>query len=82
MGTPTRLGAHFFGFRAIPEIDNTSPVGASLFAMVVNDNACGLDKRGAREVIAGKPAPTECVSFGVGMTWRVVWQKALIIVTW
>ncbi len=45
--------------------------------MVVNDNACGLDKRGAREVIAGKPAPTECVSFGVGMTWRVVWQKAL-----
>jgi hypothetical protein len=71
MGTPTRLGAHFFGFRAIPEIDNTSP-----------DNACGLDKRGAREVIAGKPAPAECVSFGVGMTWRVVWQKALIIVTW
>ncbi|MGF6201558.1 hypothetical protein [Pseudomonas laurylsulfatiphila] len=32
--------------------------------MVVNDNACELDKRGAFESIAGKPAPTvsrECV---------------------
>ena len=35
-----------------------SCVGASLLAMVVNDNACGLDKRGALESIAGKPAPT------------------------
>ncbi|PYY68561.1 hypothetical protein CRX42_21140 [Pseudomonas jessenii] len=26
--------------------------------MVVNDNACGLDKLGARESIASKPAPT------------------------
>ncbi|MDF9904684.1 hypothetical protein [Pseudomonas laurylsulfatiphila] len=26
--------------------------------MVVNDNACELDKRGAVESIAGKPAPT------------------------
>jgi hypothetical protein len=26
--------------------------------MVVNDNACGLDKRGALESIASKPAPT------------------------
>ncbi|MGX1085872.1 hypothetical protein AB7M25_002438 [Pseudomonas sp. AP3_22 TE3818] len=26
--------------------------------MVVNDNACELDKRGALEPIAGKPAPT------------------------
>ncbi|WP_263296283.1 hypothetical protein [Pseudomonas sp. A-R-19] len=27
-------------------------------AMVVNDNACDLDKRGALESIASKPAPT------------------------
>jgi hypothetical protein len=27
--------------------------------MVVNDNACNLDKRGAPESIAGKPAPTD-----------------------
>jgi len=27
-------------------------------AMVVNDNACKPDKRGALESIAGKPAPT------------------------
>jgi hypothetical protein len=26
--------------------------------MVVNDNACDLDKRGALESIASKPAPT------------------------
>ncbi|CAI8763462.1 hypothetical protein EMIT0P74_150056 [Pseudomonas sp. IT-P74] len=26
--------------------------------MVVNDDACLLDKRGALETIAGKPAPT------------------------
>jgi hypothetical protein len=35
-----------------------SLVGASLLAMDVNDNACELDKRGALESIAGKPAPT------------------------
>ncbi|MGF6200458.1 hypothetical protein [Pseudomonas laurylsulfatiphila] len=32
--------------------------------MVVNDNACELDKRGALESIASKPAPTvarQCV---------------------
>jgi hypothetical protein len=33
-------------------------VGAGLPAMVVNDNARLLDKRGAFESIAGKPAPT------------------------
>jgi hypothetical protein len=33
-------------------------VGAGLPAMVVNDNACKLDKRGALESIASKPAPT------------------------
>ncbi|POF40386.1 hypothetical protein B0D71_20900 [Pseudomonas laurylsulfativorans] len=35
-----------------------SLVGAGLPAIVVNDNACGLDKRGALESIASKPAPT------------------------
>ncbi|VVP16858.1 hypothetical protein PS838_03636 [Pseudomonas fluorescens] len=34
------------------------PVGASLLAMVVNDNACLLVKRGAIESIASKLAPT------------------------
>ncbi|MBV7545617.1 hypothetical protein KW849_04760 [Pseudomonas sp. PDM26] len=29
-----------------------------MLAMVVNDNACEPDKRGALESIAGKPAPT------------------------
>ena len=60
MGTPTRLGAHFFGFRAIPEADYATPVEPALLAMVVDDNACGLDKRGVLEVIASKLA-TECV---------------------
>jgi hypothetical protein len=36
-----------------------SLVGAGLLAMVVNDYACDLDKRGVLESIAGKPAPTE-----------------------
>jgi len=31
--------------------------------MVVNDNTCKSDKRGARESIAGKPAPTGLVAF-------------------
>jgi exonuclease VII large subunit len=35
-----------------------SPVGAGSLAMVVNDNASELDKHGAFEYIAGKPAPT------------------------
>ncbi|PVZ57838.1 hypothetical protein C9422_15485 [Pseudomonas sp. B1(2018)] len=35
-----------------------SPVGAGLLSMVVNDNACDLDKRGALESIASKLAPT------------------------
>ncbi|MGH8347281.1 MAG: hypothetical protein ACRES5_12065 [Pseudomonas sp.] len=39
------------------QIDAT-PVGAGLPAMVVNDNAYELDKRGELESIAGKPAPT------------------------
>ncbi|MCP2069787.1 UNVERIFIED_ORG: hypothetical protein J2Y84_005113 [Pseudomonas reinekei] len=30
--------------------------------MVVNDNACDLDKRGAFESIASKLAPTDAVS--------------------
>jgi len=31
-----------------------NPVGASLLAMVVNDNACELEKHGALESIASK----------------------------
>ena len=27
-----------------------------MLAMVVSDNACGLDKRGVREAIAARPA--------------------------
>ncbi|PAM83973.1 hypothetical protein CES87_09755 [Pseudomonas sp. ERMR1:02] len=37
----------------------TVPVGASLLAMVVNDNAALQDKRGALEYIASKLAPTD-----------------------
>jgi hypothetical protein len=36
-----------------------SLVGASLLAMIVNDNACLPGKRGVFEFIAGKPAPTK-----------------------
>ncbi|MGF6201795.1 hypothetical protein [Pseudomonas laurylsulfatiphila] len=32
--------------------------------MVVNDDACERDKRGALESIAGKPAPTDAVFCG------------------
>ncbi|MGF6197997.1 hypothetical protein QF012_000003 [Pseudomonas laurylsulfatiphila] len=32
--------------------------GRRIAAMVVNDNAYELDKRGALKSIAGKPAPT------------------------
>ena len=35
-----------------------STVGAGLPAMVVNDDACGLNERGVWTSIAGKPAPT------------------------
>ncbi|WP_223548486.1 hypothetical protein [Pseudomonas sp. A-B-19] len=49
----------FLVLHAIPEkTDNAIPVGAGLPAMVVNDNAYELDKRGALVSIAGKPAPT------------------------
>ncbi|NWL22116.1 hypothetical protein DM828_22755 [Pseudomonas umsongensis] len=34
-------------------------VGASLLAMVINENACFLNKRGALESIASRLAPTE-----------------------
>jgi hypothetical protein len=34
--------------------------------MVVNDNACNQDKRGAPESIAGKPAPTVVARTFVG----------------
>ncbi|MNH22955.1 hypothetical protein D3C79_828310 [compost metagenome] len=39
------------------------PVGASLLAMVVNDNAYLLAKRGALESIASKLAPTAVDQF-------------------
>ncbi|MGF6203847.1 hypothetical protein [Pseudomonas laurylsulfatiphila] len=44
--------------------------------MVINDNACDLDKRGALESIASKLAPT--VSRGVRflMPARRVWSAA------
>ncbi|PYY67693.1 hypothetical protein CRX42_25725 [Pseudomonas jessenii] len=38
--------------------DTRCLVGAGLLAMVVNENACDLDNRGAFEAIASKPAPT------------------------
>jgi hypothetical protein len=36
----------------------TGPVGASLLAMIVNDNAFHLAERGALDSIASKLAPT------------------------
>ncbi|MNF76967.1 hypothetical protein D3C84_590940 [compost metagenome] len=36
-------------------------VGASLLAMVVNENACLQNKRSVLESIASKLAPTNCV---------------------
>ena len=40
--------------------------------MVVNDNACDLDKRGALESIASRLAPTDAVSVGAGLPAMVV----------
>jgi len=46
--------------RATAELESTlPPVGAGLPAMDVNDAAFSLEKRGAGESFAGKPAPTE-----------------------
>ncbi|PYY66042.1 hypothetical protein CRX42_34670, partial [Pseudomonas jessenii] len=47
-----QFGVHIISTRT------RSLVGAGLPAMVVNDNACDLDNRGALESIASKPAPT------------------------
>ena len=45
---------------ATAELENSlPPVGAGLPAMVVNDDAFLLEKRGVGESFAGKPAPTE-----------------------
>jgi hypothetical protein len=57
------LAGLFFGYFTGLEVTSFSAwawslVGAGLLAMVVNDNACKPDKRGALESIAGKPAPT------------------------
>ncbi|MNP71699.1 hypothetical protein D3C76_1681230 [compost metagenome] len=48
-------GAVYIEIRKRPPL---SPVGASLLAMVVNENACLLDKRGVPESIASRLAPT------------------------
>jgi hypothetical protein len=53
------LRGFFLGFGCTPI---SFSVGASLLAMVVNDDARESEKRGARESIAGKPAPTGLVS--------------------
>jgi|GEM_PF-3526327 len=45
-----------------------TPVGASLLAMDVNDDACCLAKRGACEFIASGLAPT-------GVVWFLECQK-------
>ena len=43
------------------------PLGASLLAKNVNDNACFLNERGVCEFFASKLAPTESeISFLVG----------------
>ncbi|ONH40037.1 hypothetical protein BLL37_30765 [Pseudomonas azotoformans] len=47
------------GIRFTPSVGlEQSPIGASLLAKNVNDNACILDKRGACAVFASKLAPT------------------------
>jgi hypothetical protein len=46
----------------MPVSQGAEPVGASLLAMDVNDNACFLDERIALESIASKLAPTETSS--------------------
>ncbi|MVW84539.1 hypothetical protein EI969_00990 [Pseudomonas sp. PB101] len=45
------------------------PVGASLLAMIVNEDACKLGNRGALESIAGKPAPTGVSGFPGRSRW-------------
>ncbi|MVV47572.1 response regulator [Pseudomonas sp. PB120] len=56
---------------ATAELERTlPPVGASLLAMDVNDDARPLDKRGAGESIAGRPAPTK--EHAVGLDDEIV----------
>ncbi|KPU59995.1 hypothetical protein AN403_4352 [Pseudomonas fluorescens] len=62
------------------------PVGAGLPAMVVNDNARELDKHGAFESIASKPAPTippgmreePFLPSGIGYLRRCRWHMRII----
>ena len=56
--------------------ENTNPVGASLLAMVVNDNAGWQVPRGALGFIASKLAPTDAVSVGAGLPAMVVNDNA------
>jgi hypothetical protein len=41
------------------DVGGRNPVGASLLAKVVNDDARSLDERGVRQFFASKLAPTE-----------------------
>ncbi|PVZ52242.1 hypothetical protein C9422_31345, partial [Pseudomonas sp. B1(2018)] len=50
--------------RASSLLQSRSSVGAGLPAMVVNDDACLLAKRGALETLASKLAPTVAVFCG------------------
>ncbi|PPK38741.1 hypothetical protein CD175_13160 [Pseudomonas laurylsulfatiphila] len=55
----------FFGASTGLSVGTRPLVGASLLAMVANDNAYELDKRGALEPIASKPAPTRFMAYRV-----------------
>jgi hypothetical protein len=54
--------------------------GRRIVAMIVNDNACIQDKRGAVESIASKPAPTRIARpfVGAGLPAMVVNDNACI----
>ncbi|MFY0728284.1 Hpt domain-containing protein [Pseudomonas sp. NFX15] len=59
------LSIHELGAATVELAHTLPPVGASPLAMDANDDALSLDKRGAGEPIAGKPAPTESRVVGV-----------------
>jgi hypothetical protein len=52
----------------VPHLHARLFVGASLLAMVVNEDACLLDKRSALEHIASKLAPTQWCPPGGGVS--------------
>ncbi|CRN04000.1 hypothetical protein [Pseudomonas sp. 34 E 7] len=54
------------------------PVGASLLAKNVNDNACFLNERGAREFFASKLAPTKSLGIrACPLPHFVVWIRSV-----